>query len=73
MNKDELKGKLQNIKGRMKDAAGSLTGDKGKQADGMVDRAAGAAREKLVRRARRWMRSPKTPRTARPPSASTTK
>ena len=32
MNKDELKGKLQNIKGRMKDAAGSITGDKGTQA-----------------------------------------
>ena len=30
----------------MKDAAGSLTGDKGKQAEGMADRAAGAAREK---------------------------
>ena len=29
MNKDELKGKLQNLKGRMKHAAGSLTGDKG--------------------------------------------
>ena len=45
MNKDQLKGKVDNIKGRVKDAAGSLTGDKEQQAEGMVDRAKGAARE----------------------------
>ncbi|HMF42729.1 MAG TPA: CsbD family protein [Polyangia bacterium] len=47
MNKDELKGKAENLKGRLKEALGSLTGDKRKQAEGSVDRMRGAAREKL--------------------------
>jgi len=47
MNKDELKGKAENLKGRVKDALGSLTGDKGKQAEGGVDRARGTIREKF--------------------------
>jgi uncharacterized protein YjbJ (UPF0337 family) len=47
MNKDELKGKAENLKGRVKDAAGSLLGDKRKQGEGMLDRMRGAVREKF--------------------------
>ena len=36
MNKDELKGKMENLKGRVKEATGALTGNKGKQAEGMA-------------------------------------
>jgi uncharacterized protein YjbJ (UPF0337 family) len=47
MNKDQIKGKAENLKGRVKEAAGALTGNKHKQADGLIDRVAGAAREKI--------------------------
>jgi uncharacterized protein YjbJ (UPF0337 family) len=47
MNKDELKGKAQNLKGRVKQAAGSLFGDKKKEGEGLVERVGGAAREKM--------------------------
>ena len=47
MNKDQIKGKVENIKGRAKEAAGSLTGDKEKQAEGTVERIKGAVREKV--------------------------
>ena len=47
MNKDQIKGKAENIKGRVKQAAGALTGDKRQEADGLVDRVAGAVREKV--------------------------
>jgi uncharacterized protein YjbJ (UPF0337 family) len=47
MNKDQLKGKLENLKGRAKQAAGSLSGHKETEAEGAVDRIAGAAREKV--------------------------
>jgi uncharacterized protein YjbJ (UPF0337 family) len=47
MNKDEFKGKVDNMKGRVKEAAGSLTGNKEKQAEGTVERVGGAAREKV--------------------------
>ncbi len=47
MNKDQIDGKAQNIKGRVKEAAGALTGNKGKQADGLADRVAGAVRGKV--------------------------
>jgi uncharacterized protein YjbJ (UPF0337 family) len=47
MNKDEVTGKGENLKGRVKEAFGSLTGDKRKQADGLFDRIRGAVREKL--------------------------
>jgi uncharacterized protein YjbJ (UPF0337 family) len=45
--KRELKGKVDNIKGRMKEAIGSLSGNKRTQAEGTVERAAGAANEKV--------------------------
>jgi uncharacterized protein YjbJ (UPF0337 family) len=47
MNDDQLKGKAENIKGRAKDAAGSISGDKRTQGEGFVDRAKGAVREKV--------------------------
>jgi uncharacterized protein YjbJ (UPF0337 family) len=48
MNKDELKGKMENLKGRAKEATGAITGDKEKQAEGTVERVRGAAREKIA-------------------------
>jgi uncharacterized protein YjbJ (UPF0337 family) len=47
MNKDELKGKGENLKGRAKQAFGSLTGDKSKEAEGLFERVRGAVRDKL--------------------------
>jgi uncharacterized protein YjbJ (UPF0337 family) len=47
MNKDQIKGKAENIKGRVKEAAGALTGSKQRQAEGLIDRVQGAAREKV--------------------------
>jgi uncharacterized protein YjbJ (UPF0337 family) len=47
MNKDELKGKAENLKGRAKEAAGALTGDKRKEGEGLFDRVRGAVREKV--------------------------
>ncbi|HZL18317.1 MAG TPA: CsbD family protein [Polyangia bacterium] len=47
MNKDQVKGKLENLKGRAKEAAGALSGNKHRQADGLIDRVQGAAREKV--------------------------
>jgi uncharacterized protein YjbJ (UPF0337 family) len=48
MNKDQLKGKAENIKGRVKEAMGALTGNKQQQADGLIDRVEGAARDKVA-------------------------
>ncbi|HET6282751.1 MAG TPA: CsbD family protein [Polyangia bacterium] len=47
MNKDELKGKAENLKGRAKEAGGALTGNKQTEAEGMAERAKGAVREKV--------------------------
>ncbi|HMC95571.1 MAG TPA: CsbD family protein [Polyangia bacterium] len=47
MNKEQIKGKAENIKGRVKEAVGALTGNKSRQADGLIDRVSGAAREKV--------------------------
>jgi len=47
MNKDDMKGKMENMKGRVKEAVGSLTGDKKVQAEGTAERAKGAVREKF--------------------------
>ena len=43
MNNDELKGKLENLKGRAKEAYGSVSGDKKAQAGGLAERVEGAA------------------------------
>ena len=39
MTKDELKDKAENLKGRVKEAFGALTGDKKAQAESEIDRA----------------------------------
>jgi uncharacterized protein YjbJ (UPF0337 family) len=46
MNKDELKGKGENLKGRAKQAVGTMSGDKRTEGEGLVDRLRGAVREK---------------------------
>jgi uncharacterized protein YjbJ (UPF0337 family) len=45
MNEDEKKGKLDNLKGRVKQAAGTVTGNKRVEAEGAVERVKGAAEE----------------------------
>jgi uncharacterized protein YjbJ (UPF0337 family) len=45
--KRDLKGKVDDIKGRVKEAIGVLSGDKKQEAEGMVDRVKGAAEEKI--------------------------
>ena len=45
--KREIKGKVDNIKGRVKEAIGALSGNKATQAEGTVERTAGAANEKI--------------------------
>lgn len=45
--KQQVSGKGQNIKGRVKEAFGAATGDKQTQAEGLGERVAGAAREKV--------------------------
>jgi len=50
MNKDdlkrELKDKAENIKGRVKEAFGTVTGNKRAEAEGAAERFSGAAKEK---------------------------
>lgn len=46
--KQKASGKAQNIKGRVKEAVGAVTGHKATEAEGVADRVAGAAREKVV-------------------------
>ena len=46
MNKDELKGKAENLMGRAKQAFGSLRGDKSTEAQGLFERLRGALRDK---------------------------
>jgi len=47
MNKDELDGKKQNLKGRVKEAVGVLTGNKDLESEGADERADGAVQETL--------------------------
>jgi uncharacterized protein YjbJ (UPF0337 family) len=47
MNKDQTQGKVDNIKGRVKEAAGALTGDKQTQAEGTAERIKGAVQKKV--------------------------
>ena len=53
MNKDEFEGKKENLKGRIKEAAGTITGDKELESEGADERASGAAREQLGRARRK--------------------
>ena len=45
MNKDQSHGAAKNIKGRIKEAAGVLTGNKAEEAEGAADRAKGAVQK----------------------------
>ncbi|MEO8430716.1 MAG: CsbD family protein [Acidobacteriota bacterium] len=47
MNRDEIEGRKDNIKGRIKEAAGTLTGNKDLESEGADDRAGGALQEGL--------------------------
>jgi len=53
MDDDELKGKARNVKGRVKEAFGAITGDKETEAKGAVERIGGAAQEKIGEAKRR--------------------
>ena len=45
MNKDEMKGKAENLKGRAKEAAGAVTNNPELEQEGADERALGQARE----------------------------
>ena len=45
MNRDEIKGKAQKAKGYVKDKTGEILNDPELEAEGEIERAAGAARE----------------------------
>jgi uncharacterized protein YjbJ (UPF0337 family) len=45
MNRDQKEGAFQNLKGRIKQAAGALTGDKEKEAQGASERATGGLKK----------------------------
>ena len=49
MNKDEINGKAEQIKGKMKQAAGDLTDDERLHDEGVSDEAAGSVQEGLGR------------------------
>jgi uncharacterized protein YjbJ (UPF0337 family) len=49
MNRDELKGKAEAIKGKLKQAAGDLTDDQPLHDEGVADEAAGDTQEALGR------------------------
>ena len=49
MNQDELKGKAEALKGKVKQAAGDLTDDEQLHDEGVVDEAAGNTREVIGR------------------------
>ena len=44
MNKDQKGGAAQNVKGRLKEVAGIVSGNKKMEADGLADRVVGAAK-----------------------------
>lgn len=49
MNRDELEGKGEKIKGKLKQATGDLTGDEQLHDEGLADEAAGDVQESLGR------------------------
>ncbi len=46
MNRDEMEGKGENLKGKMKEKAGDLTGSERMKSEGEADQAAGKTQEK---------------------------
>jgi uncharacterized protein YjbJ (UPF0337 family) len=53
MNRDELEGKKENVKGRVKEAVGTLTGNKNLGSEGSNERAKGVAQEQIGRTSRK--------------------
>ncbi len=53
MNRDELQGKKENVKGRIKEAVGALTGNKDLESEGANERAEGVAQEQIGRASRK--------------------
>jgi uncharacterized protein YjbJ (UPF0337 family) len=53
MNRDELKGKTETAKGRIKQAVGDLTNDPALHDEGVADEAAGQARDAFGRAKRK--------------------
>jgi uncharacterized protein YjbJ (UPF0337 family) len=49
VNKNLVRGTVENLEGRAKEAAGALTGNKKKQAEGSAERAHGALRQKVAK------------------------
>jgi uncharacterized protein YjbJ (UPF0337 family) len=47
MNRDEVEGKKQNLKGRIKEAAGTLTGNQDLESEGASERADGEVQEEI--------------------------
>lgn len=47
MNDDKVKGKMDEMKGKAKQAVGDLTDDRKRQAEGEMDEAKGKARQKI--------------------------
>ena len=47
MNKDQVDGAINNAKGRVKEAAGALTGNKDLESEGATERVAGAVQEAI--------------------------
>lgn len=45
MNQDQKDGQIDNLKGRVKEAAGIITGDKDKEAEGASQRVGGAVQK----------------------------
>jgi uncharacterized protein YjbJ (UPF0337 family) len=57
-NEDEAKGVVQNIKGRVKQAAGAVTGNKRVEAEGTAERIGGAAQEAVGKAKRKLQEDP---------------
>jgi uncharacterized protein YjbJ (UPF0337 family) len=53
MNRDELEGKAEKVKGRVKQAAGDLTDNERLQGEGAADEAAGEAQDTMGRARRK--------------------
>ena len=53
MNKNEVRGKIKNGKGRVKEAVGALTGNRRLEKEGAAQRNAGAVQETLGKASRK--------------------
>jgi len=52
-NRDEIEGRAENVKGRIKEAAGTLTGNPDLESEGASERAGGSVQEGLGRARRK--------------------